>query len=316
VGERELTEPITLCLPDGRLDPAAVGWSRRPLHRCNLRGRWPRKKRWDYWCVTGDDVMIALTWADVDYLGLAVASALDLASGALVEEFALARPGGAFAETVGGGDVAFERRGFALRIEPRADGTRLSARTRRLQIEITVEPPRESLSVVVPFDDARFQFTCKQIGLAARGRAIVDGRERRLDGAWAALDFGRGIWPHRTRWRWAAAAGTANGRAVAFNLGGLWTRGTGATENALFLDGRAHKLSDEIELDGQRLSSPAVELSFVPLHARHVGADVWPIGARLDWACGWFNGWLLAGGGERIEVRNLFGWNEEVRARW
>ncbi|MEV5398578.1 hypothetical protein AB0N26_20700 [Streptomyces cellulosae] len=37
--EREITSPVDLCLPDGRLNPAAVGWTRRPLHRANLRGR-------------------------------------------------------------------------------------------------------------------------------------------------------------------------------------------------------------------------------------------------------------------------------------
>ncbi|MBE2198896.1 MAG: hypothetical protein IAE79_09825 [Anaerolinea sp.] len=43
--ERELTALVDLCLPNGRLNPAAVGWSRAPLHRCNLHGRWPGKKR-------------------------------------------------------------------------------------------------------------------------------------------------------------------------------------------------------------------------------------------------------------------------------
>src|SRR6185436_4983704 len=34
--ERELTAPIDLCDPQGRLSPAAVGWSRVPLVRANL----------------------------------------------------------------------------------------------------------------------------------------------------------------------------------------------------------------------------------------------------------------------------------------
>ncbi|GHG48054.1 hypothetical protein GCM10011331_09540 [Flavimobilis marinus] len=39
--ERELTEPVDLCRPDGTLNPAAVGWSRRPLHRTALRRALP-----------------------------------------------------------------------------------------------------------------------------------------------------------------------------------------------------------------------------------------------------------------------------------
>ena len=70
--EREITEPVELCRPDGRtLNPTAVGWSRRPLHTANLRGGWGRTKRWDYWCVLSADLVIAITYADVDYIGMA-----------------------------------------------------------------------------------------------------------------------------------------------------------------------------------------------------------------------------------------------------
>ena len=38
--EPELTTPVDLCTPDGALlNRAALGWSRRPLHRANLLGR-------------------------------------------------------------------------------------------------------------------------------------------------------------------------------------------------------------------------------------------------------------------------------------
>ena len=55
--EPELNAPVDLCLPDGRLNPAAVGWTRRPLHTANLRG-WGRNKRWEYWgIVTADHIV-------------------------------------------------------------------------------------------------------------------------------------------------------------------------------------------------------------------------------------------------------------------
>ena len=47
--EPELTRPVDLCDGRGRLDPAAIGWSRAPLVRANLRGHWPRRKRWNFW---------------------------------------------------------------------------------------------------------------------------------------------------------------------------------------------------------------------------------------------------------------------------
>ena len=49
--EPEITQPIQLCDEKGLLNPNAVGWSRSPRHDCNLRGHWPRKKRWNYWAI-------------------------------------------------------------------------------------------------------------------------------------------------------------------------------------------------------------------------------------------------------------------------
>ncbi|MCU0270965.1 MAG: DUF2804 domain-containing protein, partial [Acidimicrobiales bacterium] len=60
--ERELTEPVDLCLDDGRVDPAAVGWSRRPLHRANLAPS-ARNKTWDYWCVLGGGHALSVTYS-------------------------------------------------------------------------------------------------------------------------------------------------------------------------------------------------------------------------------------------------------------
>src|SRR5436309_16028491 len=79
--EPELTETVDLCTSDGRLNRAAVGWSRQPLHRCALPGSWGRRKRRDYWCIATPNHVLSVTYADVDYLGLAEVWCLDLASG-------------------------------------------------------------------------------------------------------------------------------------------------------------------------------------------------------------------------------------------
>ena len=71
MGELELTEAVDLCDAGGRLNPGARGWSRVPLHRCNLSRAWGRKKRWDYWAVLADDLYLSLTYADIDYAGTA-----------------------------------------------------------------------------------------------------------------------------------------------------------------------------------------------------------------------------------------------------
>ena len=51
---REITEHVELCDQSGSLNPDARGWARQPVITCNLRGRFLRKKKWDYWCVVGN----------------------------------------------------------------------------------------------------------------------------------------------------------------------------------------------------------------------------------------------------------------------
>jgi hypothetical protein len=77
IDARELTAEVDLCLPDGRLNPDAIGWSRRPLHRCNLNGPWGRQKRWDYWAITTKRFALGITYADVDYVGLVALALFD-----------------------------------------------------------------------------------------------------------------------------------------------------------------------------------------------------------------------------------------------
>ncbi len=78
--EREITEPVDLCLPDGRLNPDAVGWTRRPLHRSNLRG-WGRVKRWEYWGIVTPRHIIGLVASSLDYAGVHGVWVLDRETG-------------------------------------------------------------------------------------------------------------------------------------------------------------------------------------------------------------------------------------------
>lgn len=67
--EREITAPVDLA-HGRRLNPAAVGWTRVPLHRTAIGG-WGRTKRWEYWGIVTDRFVVGLTVAGLDYLALA-----------------------------------------------------------------------------------------------------------------------------------------------------------------------------------------------------------------------------------------------------
>jgi hypothetical protein len=333
--ERELTEGALLCTPCGRLDPGARGWSRRPLLRGNLRGHRLRKKRWDYWAVTTDRHLLFLLLADADYVGVAVVSLLDLASGerfeaATVTPFGL---GVRLPETTDGAPVRFDHLGIRVALAPFASGIALQASARslggsRVEVDLSVERPpgHDTLNVVVPFpgpEGERFQLTSKQIGLPATGTVTWNGTPIDFSRASASLDHGRGVWPWRTGWHWAAASGTSGGRQVALNLGGRWTDGSGATENGLWIDGRLHKLGDRLdftrEATGWRIRTPESDraaLRFSPLQKRELGLELGLLAARLDWSVGRFHGTLAGDDGTCASFDGVLGWCEQLDARW
>ncbi|MFE0007148.1 DUF2804 domain-containing protein, partial [Streptomyces erythrochromogenes] len=200
-------------------------------------------------------------------------------------------------------------------------------------------PPRvpdghETLSVVVPWSDRRFQYTSKHTARPASGTVTVGDDVLPFgDGAWAVLDHGRGRWPRRVRWNWGAASGRTGGHTVGIQLGGQWTRGTGSTENALCVDGRLTKIGRELVWDfapddplapwtvhdgrdGQDGQDALVDLRFTPFHVRRVRTDVGLIGSRTDQCFGHYAGTVRDEGGRRIAVDGLLGWAENVRMRW
>jgi Protein of unknown function (DUF2804) len=337
--EPELTQPADQCLPDGSLDPAARGWSRRPLLRCNLRGPWGRVKRWEYWCVTGADRAVSFVYADVDYLGLAGVWCCDLRSGFVAEQnvIAPASRGIALGERVDEGAYRLEHRKLDLEIveEPKRTVLRAAFRDRRhgpVTVDLEVERPagHESLNVLIPWSARRFQFTSKQNTRPARGLVGIGGHRWSFgaeEDAFGTLDHGRGIWPYTTRWNWGSASGTLAGRRVGIQLGGKWTAGTGFTENALCVDGRITKLGEELAwtydwarpLTPWRVVAPqtgAVDLTLHPFHDKHSATKLLVLSTEVHQVFGHWVGTVRTDEGEAIPVQGLLGWAEESRSRW
>ncbi len=51
----------------GNLNPASIGFARKPLINSNLSGHMMRKKKWNYWCVYGDEILFSATISHLDY---------------------------------------------------------------------------------------------------------------------------------------------------------------------------------------------------------------------------------------------------------
>jgi hypothetical protein len=332
--EPEITSPTSLCTSSGDLDPAATGWTRRPLHTCNLSRHWPRKKRWNYWCVTDGRLLFSFTLADIDYLGLAFVYAYDRETGDFAEE-TWVRPLGWGIDLPDAieASITFASRSLELTVEKTDSGyhariaCKLGGRPLQADLDISVPESHESLGVVIPWSQNRFQFTSKQNTLPATGRVTWGDLDHALEDAFATLDYGRGVWKYACTWNWASTSTRADGHVVGVNLGGQWTDGTGMTENALCLDGRLTKLHEDMRFQYDRddwlkpwrlvsSQTDAVDLTFTPCFDRQASINLVALQSQVHQLFGTFAGRLRFDGGEEVEIADAFGWAEEHVARW
>jgi len=341
--EREITSMVDLCTVDGRrLNPAARGWSRHPFHRANLRGGWGRTKRWDYWAILAGDLVVSFLYADIDYLGLAEVWWVDLATGR-TGGGGVTRPlgiGMTLPDSPGSVPLRIDRPGFSLEIRDDSDlfthvaasWTEQDGAPGRLSASIATPPGHESLNVVIPWSDRRFQYTLKDQARPATGELHIGDTTRWFGGdhddAWGVLDVGRGRWPYSTRWNWGGGAGRVGpgGPVVGLQLGGKWTAGTGFTENSVTLDGRLTKIGDELVWDydwndpmrAWRVTDPGGRLDLVltPRYDKHSRTSALLLATETHQIFGTWSGTVIPDDHDPILFEGLLGFAEESRSRW
>ena len=179
--EREITRPVDLCTPGRPPAPRRTRVVARPAAPCNLRGRFGRNKRWDYWGILAGDLLISSTFSNVDYLGIVDVWWADLATGRVGGQGATrAVPAWHPRSRTVPGTAPLRYSSKRITVEMLDDdaGTDLratwrSATARRAGSTRAVElpPGHESLNVVIPWSDTTFQFTSKHQARPAHGRA-------------------------------------------------------------------------------------------------------------------------------------------------
>lgn len=336
--EPEITQPVDLCTPDGRrLNPAAKGWSRTPLHTGNLHGGWGRTKRWDYWAVLAGDLALSVTYADVDYLGIADVWWCDLPS-ARVGGHAANVPGAkgvALPDLPGSEPLRYRSKAIDVDLVDDEGGTTITGRWTEkdgapasLDLRIDLPSGHESLNVVIPWSDTRFQYTSKHQARPASGTLTV-GDEVQVIGpdAWGVLDVGRGRWPYSTRWNWGGGAGrSTEGSVVGIQFGAKWTEGTGFTENGVIVDGVLTKIGAELEwtyrwdapLEPWRVRHPdgSLDLTLTPTYDRHSKVQAVVLATEVHQVFGTWTGHVTIDHGAVHHVDGVVGFAEESRSRW
>src|SRR5690606_624306 len=127
-------------------------------------------------------------------------------------------------------------------------------------------------------------------------------------------------------WNWASASGfLPDGRAIGLNFGRGFGDLSRATENAVILDSRVHKLGNVAfdyasgdYLRPWRFTDDAsrLDLTFTPFKERTARTNLGIIFSEVHQMFGRYSGQVVQDDGQLLEIHDLIGFAEEHRARW
>lgn len=337
--EREIVNQTRLCDKNGNLNPEAIGYARKPIIDCNLSGHFMRKKKWNYWCVYGEEVLFSVTISHLDYAAVCFVYFLEYETQRSFEKniliplgigSKLKMPSRIFesihfsSNEVKIDIVHFQHQTHLTVTSPNFDNEHLHA-------ELTILHPTddESLNVVVPWNRKMFQYTAKHHTLPTSGFLKIGNRQYEFhdEECFAVLDFGRGIWPREVLWNWGMASQRIRDKRVGLNFGGKWTDGTGMTENAVFVNGKMTKIHEDVLFSYDRSDfmkpwyittkfSDQVMLTFHPFFEHSSGTNRKLVKSQIRQVVGYYNGKVKLEDGSTLLIQQMLGIAEEHTATW
>lgn len=334
--EKEITEPVNLCTPDGKLNKESIGWARRPIITSNLSKNFMRKKKWNYWCVFGEKALFSATISHIDYAAVCFIYFLEYETKDFYEKTFIIPFGNkchmpeGVQETV---QIMHKDTGMFFISNENETMLKISSLNfggRQLEADIHISYPLDldTLNVVVPWNKKEFQFTAKHHCLPAKGSFTVGDKTFTFNPKtdYAVLDYGRGVWPRESRWNWGMASGNQNNDIIGLNIGGQWTDQTGSTENAVFKNGAITKISEDLQFiyDRENYMKPweiksasgDLSLTFKPFFERIAASNVLIVQSEVHQMVGHYYGKIKLDDGETLEIDGLLGCIEDHHAKW
>ncbi len=343
--QREITQPGKLLKPDGSVSIA--GWSRQPVLDCNLENvnfyafkplQHFRIKRWDYYAVFTPTMFFSATIADLGYAGNIFVYVVDFETGAYHEEGLVIPLGNGITlpRNSTDGNAHFSNKQATLDFVLDGQERKIAVSWpgfeggKGIEAEISLLSPadHDSMTIVIPIGTNRFYYNRKVNCLPASGQIRYGESLISLapETCLGSLDWGRGVWEYSSFWNWASASAyLPDGRTIGLNMGKGFGDTSAATENAIILDGRIHKL-DQVEFDYDPTdymkpwnfqdNQNRLSLEFVPFTERVATTNLAIIQSDVHQMFGRYSGNLVLDDGTRLEVKDLIGFAEEHHARW
>lgn len=340
--QHEITAVRPLLNSEGNI--AEPGYAKKLLpvyRREDIRANKLRIKEWDYYLVNNGRFALALTVADNGYMGLDSISLLNFEEGWEITTSPMSiLPNGKknLPETSVAGDIHSGTKNYDICFKNDGKGHRtLIAQMRKFgpagslyaKVELFDEP-EESMVICTPFDKKKhFYYNQKINCMRAKGEVTYDGRTYVFEpsDSFAVLDWGRGVWTYHNTWYWGSASGEVDGVPFGWNIGYGFGNTDAASENMLFYNGKAHKLSQvkfNIPGDEKDYMSPwtftsddgRFEMDFNPVLDRASCTDAKVLKSDQHQVFGLFTGKAVLDDGKVIEIKDFPGFAEKVENKW
>ncbi|MBR5228960.1 MAG: DUF2804 domain-containing protein [Firmicutes bacterium] len=304
-----------------------------------------RIKEWDYYLIYNDRFGIALTVDDNSYMSMLSASILDFTTPgettvSPIGFMPMGKTNLPPTSASGESKLAIGKSEFTFTVQE--DGSRrLKGHLEKFKNGkpfvfdvLLTDEPQDSMVIATPFAEKKiaFYYNQKIIGMRASGTVNAGGDEYVFDPSesFGMLDWGRGVWTYSNTWYWGAGHGIVDGKVVGFNIGYGFGDTSAASENMIFVDGKAHKF-EKVSFnipktaDGKddflkpwtfTSSDGKFEMEFEPIIDRASRTNVVLIESDQHQVFGKFNGTMILDDGYAIQLKDFLGFAEKVKNRW
>lgn len=302
-----------------------------------------RIKEWDYYLIYNDDYGVALTIDDNSYMAMNSFTLLDFKNRTeTTKSFMHAFTNGKtnLPTTSKSGNVSAKHSDYSLEFLNNGKARLLKVWIKNfdesgdLSAEFMLSSePKDSMVIATPFAEKKthFYYNQKIVGFKANGKLLKGKKVIEFnEPTRAILDWGRGVWTYKNTWFWGAGAGIVDGKEIGFNIGYGFGDTSAATENMIFVDGKAHKLENitfnipnnnkgkEEFLKPWTFSSSdkRFEMNFEPILDRHSNANLLVLASNQHQVFGKYSGTLITDDGTKIEIKDFLGFAEKVVNKW
>ncbi|MDR0751997.1 MAG: DUF2804 domain-containing protein [Christensenellaceae bacterium] len=304
-----------------------------------------RIKEWDYYIITDQKNSLDLTISDCGYIALASCSIVNFEKKksekvSSIKPFPMGKlkmPSTSVKGNVsyksGSTEVIFANDGNVRILDGRFPKFGKEKVDLAFHIKLT-DFPTDSMVIATPFDKAGCFYYNQKINAMKASGVVMIGSEKIVfepKDAFGTLDWGRGVWPYESTWYWCSLSEKLpSGDIIAWNLGCGFGNTSAASENMIFINGKAHKTEDvEFTIPADEAgrddfmrpwritsSDNRVELTMEPIYDKAGPVNIGILAMVSHQVFGKFSGYVVLDDNTKINIDGLIGFAEKVHNKW